>query len=65
MKHDNYDSTAGITLVKANTRKYEGMSDFFSLRYNNGGEEWELYGTKEEILEELSEHMDNMKMEGE
>lgn len=65
MKHDNYDSTASITLVKANTRKYEGMADFFSLRYNNEGEEWELYGTKEEILEELSEHMDNMKMEGE
>ena len=57
MKHDNYNVVANITIVKADTEMYKG---FYTLRYNNDGEEWELFGTKEEILNELSEHMDNM-----
>lgn len=57
MKHSNYDIVANITIIKADAEMYK---DFYTLRYNNKGEEWELFGTKEEILNELSEHMDNM-----
>ena len=58
MEHDNYDKVANITITKADAEMYKG---FYTLRYNNDGEEYELYGTKNEILEELSEHLDNMK----
>lgn len=34
---------------------------FYTLMYPD--EAWEFYGTKEEILTEISEHMENMKGE--
>lgn len=58
MERDNYDTVANITITK--DTKHDG---FYTLRYNNDGEEWELFAPKQEILDELSEHMDNMEGE--
>lgn len=51
MKHNNYDNPAEITIVRLD-------EDHFDLAY--GEEDWSLIGTKDEVLEELSEHMDLM-----
>lgn len=61
MKHDNYNNTAEITITKCGD-PFEGD---FILKYYGDGEEWEYHASKEEILEELSEHMDNMGEEKE
>ena len=53
-KHNNYESTAEITLVKVG-------DNLFRLSYQE--EDWELLGSKDEILEELGEHMELMKGE--
>ena len=54
-KSDNYDRAANISIIKTNAK------GCYILRYKNKGEEFELFATKSEILEELSEHLDNMK----
>lgn len=56
MKHDNYKSVATITLEKTENGQY-------MLSYDD--ESWTLWADKDEILEELGEHMDNMKKKGE
>lgn len=55
MKHDNYDRVANIRLEKHKQRQY-GYT-YYTLNYGD----YELYGTKEDIINELSEHMDNME----
>lgn len=52
--HDNYSSEVNINLKKRKT----SYGVVFELEYDN--ENWHFTGTAEEVLEELSEHMENM-----
>lgn len=55
MKHDNYNERTEIVLTK-----HDGT--FYTLNYIAPDDErYALYGTKEEVLEELGEHMELMK----
>lgn len=57
MKTNNYKGYVMLGITKHN-------NGFYTLRYVKPTDEaWALYGTKEEILEELSEHMELMKGE--
>lgn len=58
MKRDNYKNPCVLTITKHTQKQYD--YDFYTLRYENEGEEWELYGLAEDILAELGEHMNNM-----
>ena len=51
-KHNNYKSIDKIKIIKISDDKY-------SLEYDSDG--WGLIGTREEIIEEISEHLANMK----
>lgn len=52
-QHTDYDNPCRVTIYKG-----EG-EDAWTLRYEDEG--YEYYCTQEELLNELSEHMDNMK----
>lgn len=55
MKHNNYSERTEIVLTKHD-------SVFYTLNYiAPENERFALYGTKEEILEELNEHMELME----
>ena len=54
-RHDNYNNPCRITI-----RKCKGENNW-TLLYEDEG--YEYYCTQEELLAELSEHMDNMKGE--
>lgn len=54
-QHDNYDNPCRVTI-----RKCKG-EDAWILRYEDEG--YEYYCNQEELLTELSEHMDNMRGE--
>lgn len=55
MKHDDYDKRTEIVLTRHD-------NTFYTLNYIAPDDErYALYGTKEEVLEELSEHMELMK----
>ena len=52
MKHDNFENPCRITIFK-------GKGDNYTLRYEDEG--YEFYCSKVELLEELAEHLTNMK----
>lgn len=55
MKHDNYSKYTEIVLTKHD-------NVFYTINYIAPDDErYALYATKEEVLEELSEHMDLME----
>lgn len=54
-QHDNYDNPCRVTIYKVKGE------DNWILRYED--EDYEYYCNQEELLTELSEHMDNMKGE--
>lgn len=54
-QHDNYDNPCRVTIYKGQGE------DAWTLRYEDEG--YEYYCDKKELLNELSEHMDNMKGE--
>ena len=57
MKHDDYNSTTTIVITRKNDK-------FYTLEYTEPDDEhYELYGTAEELVEELKEHMVLMKGE--
>lgn len=56
-KHDNYKNPAIITIRKT----YIGGEENYQLSYDD--EDWGLCGSKEEILEEISEHLDLVAVE--
>ena len=54
MKHDNYNYRTEIVLTRVNDK-------FYTLEYTAPSDErYELFGTKDEILAELGEHMELM-----
>lgn len=54
-QHDNYGNSCRMTIYKGKG------GDTWILRYEDEG--YEYYCNQEELLTELSEHMDNMKGE--
>lgn len=54
-QHDNYDNPCRVTIYKVKGE------DNWILRYEDEG--YDYYCNQEELLTELSEHMDNMKGE--
>lgn len=58
-KHDNYTNPCVVTIRKRHNKSYD--YDFYTLQYAD--EDYALTGTLEDIINELSEHMDNMKGE--
>lgn len=58
-KHDDYANPCVVTITKRHQRDYD--YDFYELTYEDEG--WTLMGMKEDVIKELSEHMDNMKGE--
>ena len=52
IKHDNYDNPCHITISK------HEEDDLYTLRYED--EDYEYLCSKEELLEELSEHLNLM-----
>ena len=54
-KHSNYKSTAVVTIKKV---KF-GDDDCYELSYDD--DQWSLSASKDEILEELSEHLELMR----
>lgn len=60
VKHDNYKNPVIITIYK--NRDITG-NDYYTLRYDD--EEWEFDASKEEILEEISEHLELIVLDDE
>lgn len=58
-RHDDYANPCVVTITKRHQCNY--IYDFYELTYSD--EDWTLVGTKEDVIKELSEHMDNMKGE--
>lgn len=58
-QHDNYKNPCVVTIRKRHNSSYD--YDFYTLQYDD--EDYALTGTLEDIINELSEHMDNMKGE--
>ena len=54
MKTSDYDPICKIEIRRLN-------DDIYVLEYRNLGEEYELTANFPEIIDELSEHLDNMK----
>lgn len=54
MKTSDYDPICKIEIRRLN-------EDIYALKYLNLGEEYELVANSPEIIDELSEHLDNMK----
>lgn len=52
LKHDDYENPCGMTITKH-------KNGFYTLKYIS--ENFEMWGTKDDILNELGEHLDNMK----
>lgn len=57
-KHDNYDNPCVITITK---KCHIGGGCYYSLKYEQ--EDYEFICSKDELLAELGEHLDNMKSE--
>lgn len=55
-QHDNYKNPCVVTIEKTHQGNYD--YDYYKLSYDN--EDWCLYGTLEDVVAELQEHMDNM-----
>lgn len=55
-KHNNYANPCVATIYK---RQGLDGEDIYVLSYQD--EEWELTATKDEVLEELSEHLELMR----
>lgn len=60
MKHNNYEPTERIILTKTRYCE-EGKDDteFYLMTYESEG--YEFFGTRDEVLDELREHMDLMR----
>lgn len=58
-KHTNYTNPCRITITKKHQKNYD--YDYYVLKYIDDG--YEYYCSQEELLAELSEHMDNMRSE--
>lgn len=56
-QHDNYKNPCVVTITKLHQGNYD--YDYYTLQYQD--ESYTLTGTLEDIINELSEHMDNMK----
>lgn len=55
IKHTDYDNPCHIVIFK------HRQNGAYTLRYED--ENYELYCTKDELLEELGEHLENMREE--
>lgn len=55
-KHTNYKNPCIIKITKLHQDQFD--YDYYRISYED--EDWELTATKDELLEEISEHLDNI-----